>query len=119
MRKRAQLQKIIDVAFFISIGLTILKFLPMQIWGDTILFDASFHIALESFAIYIIWFFIDQNHSWHLPFYICSALILFIISVQRIIANAHNDIGLLLGFTIALLSIALAEKENLKGKIRF
>lgn len=117
--KRKQLKKIIEAGILMFAGILIFKLLPMTLWGDNILFDASAHIIGACFAIYILWFWIDQNHSWRIPFYIFSALVLFIISVQRIIANAHNDIGLLLGFTIAILSIAFVEKENLKGKIKF
>ena len=102
-----------------AVGLLLFKFLPMEIWGSDILFDASMHITVASLVIYIIWFFIDQNENWHIPFYFFSALVLFVISVQRIIANAHNDIGLLLGLTISILSIAFAERKNLKGKLRF
>ena len=98
MREKLQLKKIILAALFVALGILILKFLPMIIWGKGILFDASLHIATACLALYIIWFFVDQNEEWHLPFFVFSALILFVISVQRIIADAHNDIGLLLGF---------------------
>jgi len=100
-------------------GLLIFKWLPILIWGGEVLFDASMHIITAVFVLYGIWFFIDQNHSWHLPFFIFSALILFVISVQRIISNSHNDVGLLLAFAIAIFSIAMAEKENLRGKFKF
>jgi heme O synthase-like polyprenyltransferase len=119
MRKETQISKIINAGLLMASGLIVFKFLPMALWGGKILFDASAHVIVASFAIYCLWFFIDQNENWHMPFYIFSALILFVISVQRIIADAHNDIGLLLGFLIAILSIAFAEKENLKGKLKF
>ncbi|MEK7117835.1 MAG: hypothetical protein AAB861_03625, partial [Patescibacteria group bacterium] len=116
MKKRTQILRIINAGFLMIVGLLLFKFIPMYIWGRSILFDASMHIITAVFVLYCLWFFIDQNAKWHLPFYIFSALVLFIISIQRIIANAHNDIGLLVGFLIAILSIALAERKNLKGK---
>ena len=100
-------------------GLFIFKWAPILIWGDEILFDASMHIIVASFVLYCLWFFIDQNENWHLPFYIFSAVFLFVISVQRILVDAHNDVGLLLGFIIAILSIAISEQKNLKGKFKF
>lgn len=91
----------------------------MLMWGSGILFDASMHIVTAIFVLYCMWFFVDQNENWHMPFFIFSALLLFVISVQRIMANAHNDIGLLLGLLISIASISVAERKNLKGKFKF
>ena len=119
MRKRSQILKIVNAGLLMAAGLLVFKWLPILILGDNVLFDASMHIVTAVFILYCIWFFIDQNRNWHLPFFIFSALVLFVISIQRIIDNAHNDMGLLLAFAISILSIALAEKENLKGKLKF
>ena len=102
-----------------GIGLFVFKFLPMKIFGSNILYDASFHITLSIFCLYIVWFFIDQNISWRIPYFIFSVLVLFVVSVQRILVDAHNDIGLLLGLVIGVFSIYIAERKSLKGKIDF
>lgn len=102
-----------------AVGIFFLKFVPMQIWGEEILFDASAHITTAFFVLYVLWFFIDQNKSWRIPFFLFSILVLAVISFQRIEANAHNDVGLLLGLLVSLTSIWIAERKNLKGKLKF
>lgn len=102
-----------------ALGAFIFKFLPMSMISPEILFDSSFHIIAASFILYVLWFFIDQNREWRVPFFLFCVLILFVISVQRIIADAHNDIGLLMGLLVSLLAIYFAEKKGLKGKFRF
>ena len=102
-----------------TIGLSFLKFIPMDIWGANILFDASMHITATCLALYIAWFFIDQDKTWRIPFFIFSALVLSVVAIQRINANAHNDIGLGLGLAISLTSIFIAERKKLKKKISF
>lgn len=116
---KKNIKKIVTAGSLMALGVLVFKFLPMRLWGSDILFDASLHLITASFVLYILWFFIDQNKNWRLPFFLFAALILFIISVQRIAVNAHNDIGLLLGLIISLLSIAIAERKNLRGKLRF
>lgn len=102
-----------------ALGLAIFKFIPMEIWGRDILFDASAHLTITSFVLYTIWFFIDQNKNWHTPFFVFCALVLSVIAFQRIEANAHNDVGLLLGLLVSIVSIGIAERNNLKRKFRF
>ncbi|OGD67542.1 hypothetical protein A3F08_00735 [Candidatus Berkelbacteria bacterium RIFCSPHIGHO2_12_FULL_36_9] len=116
------LRKIKQIAIcglVILIGLSLLKYLPMYIWGKNILFDASGHIATAVFILYILWFFIDQNEKWRLPYLIFSFLILAIIAMQRILDNAHNDLGLLLGLIIGLLGIIFSRWKYFKDKIDF
>jgi len=91
----------------------------MYLFGKDILFDASLHIATAVWVLYIIWFFIDQNKNWRIPYLIFCFLVLTIISTQRILANAHDDIGLLLGLLIGLIAIGIAEYKTLKKKIKF
>jgi membrane-associated phospholipid phosphatase len=101
------------------IGLFIFKFIPMTIWGHNIKFDASAHITIAMFCLYIIWFFIDQNKTWRLVFFIFALAVLSIISIQRILVDAHNDVGLLGGFILSCLAILHAQKHALKGKFKF
>lgn len=115
----SKIKKIITAGLVIFAGLVILKYLPMQIWGKNILFDASGHLSSAIFVLYIIWFFIDQDVKWRLPYFIFCIMVLTIISLQRIIDNAHNDTGLLLGLILGITAIAIAERKNLRGKIDF
>ena len=118
-KKRAQISKLLDAAFVMIAGILVFKIFPMEVWGYDILFDASAHVIAACFTVYFIWFFVDQNEEWHIPFYIFTALVLFVIAIQRILANAHNDVGLLLGFVISILAIAYAERRDLGGKLEF
>jgi heme O synthase-like polyprenyltransferase len=106
-------------AIIIIIGLFLLKYIPMQIWGDAILFDASAHISLAMFVLYILWFFIDQNKTWRIPFFVFSAIVLAIISLQRIITFAHNDTGLLLGLILGAVAIGASQWDEVRKKIEF
>ncbi len=101
------------------LGAFLFKFIPMKIWGSDILYDASFHIITASFVLYVLWFFVDQNRNWRSSYFLLCALVLFVISVQRIKVDAHNDIGLLGGVVVSLISVGVAERRNLKGKFRF
>jgi len=117
--RSAQIRKIFIAGSLMAIGLLLFKFLPMGIWGRGILFDASAHLTVSIFFLYIIWFFIDQNKDWRNVFFIFCALVLSIVSFQRIAANAHSDIGLLLGLILSLFSIFIAERRRFKGRIKF
>lgn len=102
-----------------ALGILVFKFIPMAIWGENILFDASLHITTAFLVLYIIWFFVDQEKKLYTPFFILAGVVLFVISLQRIEANAHNDIGILLGVLISLVSIYSSEKEVLGKMIEF
>lgn len=102
-----------------SAGLFVFKFLPMQMWGSEILFDASFHIAATIFVLFVLWYFIDQNRKWRLPFLAVSLAVVFIVAIQRILVDAHNDVGLLLGLAVSVVAIVIARRDYFKGKISF
>lgn len=112
-------RNILVAGFFMALGALLFKYLPMKIWGDDILFDASMHIISTSFILYILWFFIDQNKDWHTPYFIFGALILFVISSQRLLIDAHSDVGLGIGILISVISIGIAEWGSIKNKIQF
>lgn len=98
------------------IGLVIFKYIPMQIYEKDILFDASSHIAWTGFGLYFLWFFIDQNKNWRIPYFILSGIILIFMSIQRVLAHQHNEVGVLLGFAVISLAIVIPRwKEFLKG----
>lgn len=114
-----QIRQILIAGLVTATGLLLLKYVPMRIWGNNILFDASGHIASAMFALYILWFFIDQNKQWRVPFFIFAGLVLVVIALQRIVANAHNDVGLLLGLTIGVVAIGVSRWKDVKKKLRF
>lgn len=101
------------------IGLFLFKYIPMQIFGEHIKFDASAHITITIFFLYIIWFFIDQNKSWRTVFFIFSFLVLAIVSIQRILVDAHNDFGLLAGLILSVCAIVFSQKRFFKNKFKF
>jgi len=117
--KKEKAKSLLFTAVLMAIGLLIFKFLPMSIYGDAILFDASMHITIASFILYTIYLFIDKNKEWRVPYFIFCLGILTIISLQRIIDNAHNDIGLLMGFLLSVISIMIPNWKEIKDKIEF
>lgn len=116
---KENIRRLSTAGIIILVGLFLLKYIPMQLWGDAILFDASAHISIAMFVLYIVWFFIDQNKSWRIPFFIFSLVILAIISLQRIITLAHNDTGLLLGLILGTVAIGTSQWDVIRKKIEF
>ena len=91
----------------------------MQIFGADIKFDASAHITITMFTLYFIWFFIDQNKSWRIIYFIFSLVVLSIVAIQRILVDAHNDVGLLAGLILSLFAIVFSQKKYFKDKFNF
>lgn len=106
-------------ASFMFVGLFLFKFIPMEIFGKDIKFDASAHITITMFCLYIIWFYIDQNKAWRNLFFIFSLVVLSIVSIQRILVDAHNDIGLLSGLILSVAAIIYSQPKYFKNKFRF
>ncbi len=119
MSKKENLKKIITAGIIMLLGLLLFKYLPISIFGKNILFDASAHVTLTFFILYIIWFFIDQNKSWRIPYFILSAVILIIVAMQRILANEHNDIGIIAGIVLSLLAIGISQWRAIKTSLIF
>lgn len=118
-KKEQQIRELFFTLFLMIIGLILFKYIPMYLFGENILFDASMHIVLASFILYVLYFFVDQNKSWRIPYFIFALAVLIIISVQRIISNAHNDLGLLVGFVISIISIIIPRWKELNKKFKF
>lgn len=116
---RKNLQHILIAGVITTVGLFLFKYLPMSIWGKNILFDASGHIASAIFVLYVVWFFIDQNKKWRIPYFIFAGLVLVIISLQRIVANAHNDVGLLGGLLLGIVAIGVSQWKGVKKRVEF
>ncbi len=119
VRKIKQVKNIIITGIFMSLGLIILKFIPQLIFGEEILFDASGHLVLVSFILYIGYFFIDQKKNFRPIYFLFCLSVLTIVSLQRILVNAHNDIGLLLGLFIVITSIIITNWKKIRGDIDF
>jgi len=101
------------------IGLILFKLIPMEIFGKDIKYDASAHITITMFLLYTIWFFIDQNKSWRTVFLIFGLVVLSIVAIQRILVDAHNDVGLLGGLLLSVFAIVYSQKKYFKDKFRF
>lgn len=119
LHTKQQLRWIFWTAIIMVIGLILLKYIPMAIYGKNILFDASSHVVLTSLGLYILWFFIDQKKSWRIPYFIFAGGLLIIISIQRIIAQQHNEVGIVLGLAVAGISIIIPRWKEFKGGVKF
>jgi hypothetical protein len=58
------------------LGLLLFKLIPMQIFGEDIRFDASAHITITMFCLYVVWFYVDQNKSWRTPFFVFALVVI-------------------------------------------
>lgn len=114
-----QIKELIYTIAIMGIGLAIFKYLPMQIYGKDILFDASSHVVWTFFALYLIYFFIDQNKSWRIPYFIFSSIIIVIVAMQRIIVESHNEVGILLALAISAIAIIIPRWKEIKKKVEF
>lgn len=118
-RKRRQARWLIWTAITMLIGLFFLKVIPMEMYGEDILFDASAHITITTFILYFIWFFIDQNKSWRIFYLFFSLVVLTLVALQRIVAEKHDDIGLILGFVLSIIAILVPRWKQIKNKFEF
>jgi hypothetical protein len=116
---QAKMSALLKAGIIMVVGLVLFKVIPMEIFGKDIKFDASAHITITMFVLYVIWFFIDQNKSWRTTFLIFSLVVLSIIALQRMMVDAHNDIGLLGGLCLSVVAIVYSRKKYFKDKFRF
>ncbi len=116
---KKQFKSIGEAAFIMILGLIIFKYIPMELFGQDIQFDASAHVTITSFFLYIVWFYIDQNKSWRIPYFVFSLALITIISIQRIIVGAHNEIGITGGLIISGVAIGYAQRKYFKNKLKF
>lgn len=102
-----------------GIGLLLFKYLPMYIYGKDILFDASSHVVWTCWGLYVAWFFVDQKKPWRMPYLIFAAAVIVIMSIQRIIAQQHNEVGIILGLAIVGLAIIIPRIKEFKKGVEF
>lgn len=118
-RKRMQARWLIWTAIIMLIGLFFLKVIPMEMYGEDILFDASAHITITTFILYFMWFFIDQNKSWRIFYLVFSLIVLTLVALQRIVAEKHDDVGLMLGFVLSVVAILAPRWKQIKNNFEF
>lgn len=103
----------IFICFFIMvIGLGLFKYLPMQVYGENILFDASAHVVWTSFLLYTFWLVVEKHNKLRIPFFVVAWVVLVAISMERLIIGAHNLIGVALGFGISFIAVAISRWNN-------
>jgi len=119
LTKKQKFISIIKTGIIMFLGLLLFKFLPQQIFGKEILFDASFHLTIAILILYTLWYFIDQNAKWRMPYIIFSIIVITLVSMQRMLSNEHNDIGLLIALLISFISIIIPRWDYFKGKFNF
>ncbi len=118
-RVKKQLVILAKTALYMAVGIALFKYVPMWLWGADILFDASLHMTAAIFVLYVLWFFVDQNKTWRVPFFLLAATVIAIVSLQRIAVSAHNDIWLLGGLCVSVCAIFYARKDTFKKRLRF
>ncbi|HOH03858.1 MAG TPA: hypothetical protein PLT60_00465 [Candidatus Pacearchaeota archaeon] len=106
-------------AILMVIGLIFFKYLPMYLSEGNILYDASYHVLFTILLLYILWFFIDQKKSWRIPYFIFSGALIIIVSLQRIIAQEHNEVGIILALLIGAVSIIIPRWKEFMGGVKF
>jgi membrane-associated phospholipid phosphatase len=116
---KKQIIWIMWTTIILAIGLILFKYIPMYIYGKDILFDASSHMAWTSWGLYVLWFFVDQKESWRIPYFALCAVILIIMGIQRVVAGAHNEVGVMLGLAVAGLAIIIPRWKEFRKGVRF
>jgi membrane-associated phospholipid phosphatase len=116
---KQQLKWIFWTTIFMGIGLILFKYIPMHLYGKDILYDASSHIIWTSWGLYVAWFFVDQKKSWRIPYFVFCGAVLIVMSIQRIYAQQHNEIGVFLGLVIAGIAIILPRWNEFEKEVKF
>lgn len=119
MRSTEKLRRIVMSICVAALGIALLKVVPMAIWGPAIEFDASFHVTVTLLGLYILWFFIDQNPRWRVPFFLLASVVTLVVAIQRLLIDAHSDIGILLGIAVGMIAIGAAEWQDIKHTFSF
>lgn len=116
---KKQLTWILWTTIIMLAGIILLKYIPMYLYGEDILHDASNHVLWAIWGLYIAWFFVDQKKSWRIPYFVFAGAVVIIISVQRIIANQHNEVGIILALVIAWLAIVAPRWGEFSKEVEF
>lgn len=114
-----KLHRIVTSIFVAAVGLLLFKLAPMVMWGTMIEFDASFHVTAAILGMYVLWFFIDQNPRWRLPFITIATGVVLVVAIQRMLVDAHSDLGILLAIVIGVIAVGCAEWESINEKVSF
>lgn len=114
-----KVKSLIIAALIMIVGMVLFKYVLMEIWGLDILYDASLHLTGTIFVLYVVWYFIDRNETWRIPYFVFAGIVIAVVSIQRIVANAHNDFGLLLALVVSFIAIVVSRRDYFKDKFRF
>ena len=117
-RRQKILSLLVCYVLMIS-GLLLFKFIPMYFYGANILFDASAHVVFTSFVLYCGWYFIDRHATLRIPYLLLAMSILVVLSIQRLLVGAHNDVGILLGWGISVVAIVVSRWRYFHREIGF
>ena len=102
------------------IGLLLFKYMPQNYYGSNITFDASGHVTVAIFLLYIGWYFIDQNPaSWRYIYLAFAAAVTAVVAVERFIAGAHDVVGVGLALIISLGGIMISRWTFFRDRIDF
>lgn len=117
--KSQKLKSILIAAVVMFFGILIFKFIPMEFFGNDVKFDASLHLTIAIFLLYVGWYFFDYNKNWKLFYLLFSFAVVIIVSVQRIYVGAHNDIGLIIALIISFFAIVISRWKYFRKRILF
>lgn len=100
-------------------GLVVFKYLPMYFFGGDILYDASAHVTVTVFVLFVLWYFVDQTPNLRIPYFVFSCAVLIIVAIQRFLDLAHNEFGILLGIIISVVAIVVARWDYFGERLSF
>jgi hypothetical protein len=106
--------RVLIASMIILIGLILFKYIPMWNYGSDILFDASAHIAITIFILYLGWFFVNKTQKSRIIYLEICFLVLVLIGIQRIEVMEHNFIGVVKGAVIGIIGILIANFEKIR-----
>jgi hypothetical protein len=101
------------------IGLFLFKYIPMYLYGENILFDASSHVAWTTWGLYVLWLLVSPKRFWKVFYLLISAVLIVVMAIQRINIGAHNLIGVVLGFVITIIAIAAPRWNEFRKGVYF
>lgn len=108
-KNQLKIKKILVLIVFITIFTFLFKVIPMKLFGEDILFDASLHIMATSFILFLFWDLVFEKWKHRVIYIGFSFIVLAIVGIHRIVYLKHNLFGLTLGLGLSIISIYLIE----------
>jgi hypothetical protein len=116
---KKKIRWIILTTVIMIFGLILFKYIPMYIYGNNILYDASSHIIWTSWGLYVLWLLISPKRFWKAIYFIIAGAVIVIMAIQRINVGAHNILGVVLGLAIAAIAIEIPRWNEFSGGVKF